>query len=55
MKKKLLKTTITAKLEKLLNFLMFQKTYKSKEKFDSANRVFICSQNNRQVIIGKET
>ena len=55
MKKKLLKTTFTEKLEKLQNFLIFQKTYKSKEKFPSTNRVSRCSQNNKQVIIGKET
>ena len=53
--KKLLKTTITEKLEKVTIFLIFQKTYKSKEKFPSANRVSRCSQNNRKVIIGKET
>ena len=56
MKKKLLKTTFTEKLEEVTKFfLIFQKTYKSKEKFPSDNRVSRCSQNNRQVLIGKET
>ena len=54
MKKKLLKTTFTEKLEKVTTILIFQKTYKSKEKLPSANRVSRCSQNNKQVIIGKE-
>ena len=55
MKKIALKTTFTEKLEKITNFFNISKTYKSKEKFPSANRVSRCSQNNRQVIIGKET
>ena len=55
MKKKLLKTTFTEKLEKVTKFFKISKTYKSKEKFASANRVTGCSQNNRQVIIGKYT
>ena len=54
MKKKLLKTTFTEKPEKVSNFFNISKTYKSKEKFPSANWVSKCSQNNRQVIIGKE-
>ena len=54
MKKKLLKTTLLKNWKKLLNFLTFQKTYKSKEKFPSAHRVSRCSENNRQIIIGKE-
>ena len=55
MNKKLLKTTFIEKLEKVTKFFNISKTYKSKEKFPSANRVCRCSQNNRQVIIGKET
>ena len=55
MKKKLLKTTFTEKLEKVTKFFNISKTYKSKEEFPSANRVSRCSQNNRQVMIGKET
>ena len=55
MKKKLLKTTFTEKLEKTTKFFIIWKTYKSKEKFPSTNSVSRCSQNNRQVIIGKET
>ena len=55
MKKKLLKTTFTEKREKVTKFFNISKTYKSKEKIPSANRVSRCSQNNRQVIIGKET
>ena len=54
MKKKLLKTTFTEKLEKVTKFQHFKKHINPK-KFPSANRVFRCSQNNRQVIIGKET
>ena len=55
MKKKLLKTTFTEKLEKVTKFFNISKTYKSKDKIPSANRVTRCSQNIRQVIIGKET
>ena len=55
MKKNLLKTTFTKKLEKVTKFFNISKTYKSKEKFPSTNRVSRCSQNNRQVRIGKET
>ena len=55
MKKKLLKITFTEKLEKVTKFFNISKTYKTKENFPSANRVSRCSQNNRQVIIGKET
>ena len=55
MKKKLLKTTFTEKLEKVTKFFNISKTYKSKENIPSANRLSRCSQNNRQVIIGKET
>ena len=55
MKKKLLKITFTEKPEKVTEFFNISKTYKSKEKFLSANRVSRCSQKNRQVIIGKET
>ena len=62
MKKKLLKTTFTEK-KKLLKttftevtkFFNISKTYKSKEKFPSTNRVSRCSQNKSQVIIGTET
>ena len=54
-KSQILITTFTEKLEKVTIFLIFQKTYKSKEKFPSANTVSRCSQNNRNVIIGKET
>ena len=53
--KKLLKTTFTEKLEKDTKFFKISKTYISKEKFPSTNRVSRCSQNNRQVIIGNET
>ena len=49
MKRKLLKTTFTEKLEKVFKI---SKGYKSKEKLLSANSVSGCSQNNRQVIIG---
>ena len=57
MKKKLLKITYTEKLEKVTTFFNISKTYtyKHREKFPSANRVSRCSQNNRQVIIGKES
>ena len=55
MKKKLLKTTFTEKQEKVTKFFNISKTYKSKEKFPSANRLSRCFQNNRQVIIEKET
>ena len=55
MKKKLLKTTFTKKLEKVTKFFNISETYKSKEKFPSANRVFRWSQNNKQVILGRET
>ena len=55
MKKKLLKTTFPEKLEKVTKFFNISKTYKPKEKFPSANTVSKCSQNNRQVIRGKET
>ena len=55
MKKKLLKTTFTEKLEKVTKFFNISKTYKSKKNILSANRVSRCSQNNRQVIIGKES
>ena len=54
MKKKLLKT-FTEKPEKVTKFFNISKTYKSKEKFPSINRVSRYSQNNRYVIIGKET
>ena len=36
------KTTFTEKLEKVTNFFIISKTYKSKEKFPSANRVSRC-------------
>ena len=55
MKKMLLKTTFTEKLEKVTTFFNISKTYKSKEKSPSAKMVSKCSQNNRQVLIGKET
>ena len=55
MKKKPLKNTFTKKLEKVTKFFNISKTYESKEKLPSAKRVSRCSQNNRQVIIGKET
>ena len=55
MKKKLLKTTFTEKLEKVTKFYIISKTYKSKEKIPLANRVSRCSRNKRQVIIGTET
>ena len=55
MKKKLLKTTFTEKLEKVTKFFNISKAYKSKEKFPSVNRVFRCSQNKKQVIIGSGT
>ena len=45
MKKKLLKTTFTEKLEKVTRFFNISKAYKSKEKFPSVNRVSRCSQN----------
>ena len=48
------KTTLTEKLEKLTKFFNISKTYKSKEKFPSAKMVARCSQNNRQVKVGKE-
>ena len=51
MKRKLLKTTFTEKLEKVIKFRKISKAYKSKEKFPSTNRVSRRSQNNRQVII----
>ena len=54
MKKKLLKTTFTEKLEKNTKYFNISKTYESKEKFPSANSVSRCSQNNRKVIKGKE-
>ena len=54
MKKKLLKTTSTKKLEKV-NKLFISKACKSKEKFLSTNKVSRCSQNNRKVMIGEET
>ena len=54
MKKKLLKTTCTKKLEKVSKFNI-TKAYKSKDKFFSANRASRCSQNKRQVIIVYET
>ena len=47
MKKKLLKTTFTEKLEKNTKYFNISKTYESKEKFPSANSVSRCSQNNR--------
>ena len=52
MKKKL---TFTEKLEKVTKFFNISKTYKSKEKFPSTNKLTRCLQNNRQVIIGKKT
>ena len=55
MKKKLLKTTFTEKLKKVTKFFNISKAYKSKAKFPSANRKYRCSENNRQVITGKET
>ena len=51
MKRRLLKTTFTEKLEKVIKFFKISKAYKSKEKFPSANKVSRCSQNNSQVII----
>ena len=55
MKKKLLKTTFNEKLEKVTKFFNISKTHKSKDKFPSAKRLSRCSQNDRQVKIGKET
>ena len=52
MKKELLQTTCTKKLEKVSKFFSITKAYKSKEKFPSVNRVPIYSQNNSQVMIG---
>ena len=51
MKRKLLKTTFTEKLEKVIKFSKISEAYKSKEKLLSANSVSRCSQNNKQVII----
>ena len=39
MKKKLLKTTFTEKLEKVIKFFKISKAYKSKQKFPLANSV----------------
>ena len=50
MKKKLLKTTCTKKLEKVSKFLNIIKAYKYKAKFFPANRASRCSQNNRQIM-----
>ena len=54
MKKKYEKKLSLKNWKKLLIFFYISKTYESKEKFPSANRVSRCSQNNRQVIIGNE-
>ena len=55
MKKRALKNNSLKKLEKVTKFFNISKTYKSKERIPSANRVSRCSQNNRQVIIRNET
>ena len=43
MKKKLLKTTFTEKLERVTELFDISKTYKSEAKLPSANRVSSCS------------
>ena len=55
MKKSSEKQLSLKKWKKLLIFFTISKTYKSKEKSHSAKMVTRCSQNNRQVLIGKGT
>ena len=49
------KTNCTKKLDTINNFFNITKAYKSKENILSANAETICSQDNRQTIIGRET
>ena len=49
------KTTCTKKLDKINNFLNITKAYKSKENILSAKEESRCSQDNRQIIIERET